>query len=114
MFLSLWLVSGRGVVHPSFWSYGPSRQDWSLHLFLPEERGGPAALRRKQSGTCPFLNLVKVEEDKGTKRSDKFSCLRSNKNTAFSYICATCQMEIDKKEWENRKKFYAIRCFYIE
>lgn len=50
---TLWLLSGCGVLHPSIRTYRPSWQDWNLHLLLPEERGGPAPLRRKQSGVCP-------------------------------------------------------------
>lgn len=51
---SVWLLSGRGVLHPSIRTYRPSRQDWNLHLLLPEKRGGPAPLRGEQSSRSPF------------------------------------------------------------
>lgn len=56
--VSLICCSGRGVVHPSFRSYRPSREDGRLHLLLPEEGGGPAALRGKQSRTYFQLRTV--------------------------------------------------------
>lgn len=69
MFHCLWLLSGRGVIHPSFRTYRPSRQDWSLYLFLPEERRGPAALRRKQSSMC-FTNEL-FKSTKASKQQQK-------------------------------------------
>lgn len=62
--LSLWLLSGCGVVHSPFRTYRPSGQDRSLHLFLPEKRRGPAALCRKQSCTFNFCWIPRLFQSK--------------------------------------------------
>lgn len=45
----LCLTQGCRVLHPPVRTHRSSRQDGSLYLLLPEERGGPVALRGKQS-----------------------------------------------------------------
>ena len=58
MFVTALLFSGCGVLYSPLWAYRESGQDWSLHLFLPEEGRVTAALRGAQgrkSHTSAFL-----------------------------------------------------------